>query len=252
MKKILSYIFVFIVGLSTANAQGVAGLNLEFKIGTAGDKMNQESTYASFETSYLVEHGLSIAVGESYQFFFTTKAGLKIGALYEYSRHSKIEQYHYILFFNQIKRSGDITRKYINQSVLLPFQFLWQERKIGFSTGIITNFHLSADLEQEHVFFEDGAEISRSTRNHRSGGVTGDSFGDWEKTDLERQFSFQWTLGLYFIISPKVSIDVAYKNFINQNLLEVEVKNFDVSDTFKRTYDPLAHSLTVGINWRIK
>ena len=250
MKKYISSIIIFLFSISISIAQSNSGFSFQTRIGLAGDQRNQQATYNSFETSHSIHPGLSWAGGAAYQYFYKPYLGLKIGLMYEFARFTRGEEYQY-QNFQGINRSGEISRQFTNQTLLIPLQLLWQKNRFGLSTGIISNIHLTTKLEEEHIFFEEKVETSRVQSTFQSGEFIEYEFGDWRKTNLDKKLSFQFVLGVYFQLSPRLSIDLEYKDFISKNLLIHEISNFDVIGTWIETDDPFAQNISLGINWAI-
>ena len=250
MKKYLYPFLLFLLSSSISIAQPNSGFNFHTRIGLVGDHKDQEATYESFETSHSVQTNLAWAVGAAYQYFHKQHLGLKTGLMYEHNQFTRVEEYQY-QNFRGVNHSGKISRQYTNHSLLVPLQLLWQKNKFGLSTGLITNIHLKTKAEEEHIFFEEKVETSRTQNAFHSGGFIGDEALDWTKTDLDKRISFQFVLGIYYQLSPMLSIDLEYKDFISKNLLIQEISNFDVGGTWTETYDPFAQSISVGLNWSL-
>lgn len=248
MQKILLSLF-FIASLSFAEAQ-TNGLMLQASFGLMGDRNNQQPTYSSFETRYSFKSTISWTAGLAYQRFFSKGLGIKARLLYEYAPVTRFENYQY-RNFRDVFYNGEISRQFSNQYLVLPLQLHWQGKKIGFSAGIITNFHLKTKLEQEQVFFESSEEIGRTQRSFQSGDYFSQDWGDTEKIYLEDKFSFQIAFGLHIPLGQKFLLNVEYKDFIKQNLLVREATNYDVIGTYVDTFDPFARSITMGISWII-
>ena len=248
MQKILLSLF-FIASLSFAEAQ-TNGFMLQASLGLVGDHNNQQATYSSFKTTHSFQSTISWAGGLAYQRFFSKRLGVKTGLLYEYAPVSRLEIYEYLRFRGVLRR-GEINRRFINQSLLLPLQLRWQGKGIGFSAGLISNLHLSTKLEQNLIFFDDGVEINRGENSFQSGDFTVTGLGDTEKIYLEKKINFQLVFGVSISLNPRLALDLEYKDFLGQNLLVQEVTNYDVSGTFVHTFAPFARSFSLGISWII-
>jgi hypothetical protein len=105
-------------------------------------------------------------------------------------------------------------------------------------------------LEEEHIFFVQGKESSRSQAAYESGEYVEFDWGDWYRTDLEETFDVQLILSMYVYLTSNFSLDIQYKGFISDALLVREISNYDVIGTFTDTYDPFARShWSLGVNW---
>lgn len=251
MKKHLLSLLIFFLLISFSFAQNKAGLSIQTRIGILGDAKNIEPTYQSFETTHDFNPGFNWAAGLNFQFFYSEKLGQRIGLLYESGQFTRIENYQYENFRGTI-RSGENTRQYNNQSLLMPVQFLWQPGKVGLSFGIISNLHLKTKMDQERVFFEDGVETLRLQRNYESGTFVDYEFGDWEKFFIDKVMDFQWTIGIYFPISNRIMLDVEYKNLIGKNYLVRELHQYDVIGNVFDFFDAYGQNFSIGIYCKVK